>query len=397
MTAITNTNHNLDIVVSTHYGFESYLSNELTALGAQDINIHNRAVSCKGDMELVYTINYCSRLALKVLIKIASFEVPDANTMYEEIYDIEWDNYLLPNGTVAINSICNQSVFDNSMFASMRAKDAIADYFRHKTGIRPSVDNDKPDLRLQLHIFKEQGTLLLDSSGNSLHQRGYRQGVNKAPINEVLAAGLIQLTGWDASVPFIDPMCGSGTFLIEAAMLATNTPGGYFRKEFGFERWKGHDEELFKKVVAKANAKINKNITCLIKGSDNARKSLTITRDNIKDAGFTGIIKTSLSDFTLEKPDTTEGIVILNPPYGGRLDKDDIIPLYKTIGTTLKHTYGGHTAWLITANKEAAKNIGLHAAAKVIVYNGQLECRFLKFELYDGSRKHKIEKPERSL
>lgn len=379
----------LNLVVSCHYGFEELLADELKTLGVENIELHNRAVICTGNLLLVYKINYNSRLALRVLIKIATFEVPDGNTLYEEVYDLPWDELIQPNNTITINSICNQSAFDNTMFVSMRAKDAIADFFRHRTGIRPSVDNEHPDLRIQVHIFKEQATVLLDSSGNSLHMRGYRIGVNKAPINEVLAAGLIIKSGWTTDQPFYDPMCGSGTFLIEAAMMSTGTPAGYYRKEFGFERWKIFEEEAFKAMVLESNATRKLKTNAPIEGSDSARKSLTIARDNIKHTDFSGIIKTELADFELAEAPSTPGTIIINPPYGGRLDKDDIEVLYKRIGDTLKKNYGGHSAWIITANREAAKHIGLHATKKYVVFNGQLECRFLKYDIYAGSKKAK--------
>jgi putative N6-adenine-specific DNA methylase len=379
----------LNLVVSCHYGFEELLAEELSALGFEQINLHNRSVTCTGTLEMVYRANYCCRLALRVLIKIASFEAPDSNTLYEEVYDLPWEQLIDADAKIAINSICNQSQFDNTMFVSMRAKDAIADFFRHRTGIRPSVDNDNPDLRVQVHIFKEQATVLLDSSGDSLHMRGYRTAVNKAPISEVLAAGLIIKSGWTPDQAFYDPMCGSGTFLIEAAMMSTNTPAGFYRKGFGFERWKGFDRALFEHVVAEACSKRKLLTKCVIEGSDSARKSLSISRDNIKFAGLSGLIKTSLADFETAPAPEEPGTIIINPPYGGRFDKDDVEVLYQRIGDTLKKNYKGHTAWIITANREAVKHIGLHATKKFIVFNGQLECRFLRYDIYEGSKKAK--------
>ncbi len=379
----------LNLVVSCHYGFEELLAEELSALGFEQINLHNRSVTCTGTLQMVYRANYCCRLALRVLIKIASFEAPDSNTLYEEVYDLPWEQLIDADAKIAINSICNQSQFDNTMFVSMRAKDAIADFFRHRTGIRPSVDNDNPDLRVQVHIFKEQATVLLDSSGDSLHMRGYRTAVNKAPISEVLAAGLIIKSGWTPDQAFYDPMCGSGTFLIEAAMMSTNTPAGFYRKGFGFERWKGFDRALFEHVVAEACSKRKLLAKCVIEGSDSARKSLSISRDNIKFAGLSGLIKTSLADFETAPAPEVPGTIIINPPYGGRFDKDDVEVLYQRIGDTLKKNYKGHTAWIITANREAVKHIGLHATKKFIVFNGQLECRFLRYDIYEGSKKAK--------
>ncbi len=377
----------LQLVIPCHYGFEDLVAQELLEIGAEQIEVHNRAVSCKGSMGLVYKINYTSRLALRVLVKIAAFEASDSNTLYEEIYDLPWEELLKPNGTLAINSICNQSAFDNSMFVSMRAKDAIADFFRHRAGIRPSVDNENPDLRIQVHIFKNQATVLLDSSGHSLHMRGYRTGVNKAPINEVLAAGLIIKSGWTNEQAFYDPMCGSGTFLIEAAMMATKTPAGFYRKGFGFEHWLIFDAVAYKMIVQEALEQRNLKIKTHIQGSDSAQRSLKTARENIKNAGLGSCIQTTLANFENTAALELPGTIILNPPYGGRLDKDNVEALYKSIGDTLKKNYTGSTAWVISANKEAVKHIGLNASKKYIVFNGQLECRFLKYDMYSGTKK----------
>jgi putative N6-adenine-specific DNA methylase len=379
----------LHLVVSCHYGFEDLLADELRQMGFEEIELHNRSVTCTGTLEMVYKANYNCRLALRVLIKVATFEAPDSNTLYEEVYDLPWNEFIEPDASIAINSICNQSHFDNTMFVSMRTKDAIADFFRHRTGIRPSVNNDRPDLRVQVHIFKEKATVLLDSSGDSLHMRGYRTAVNKAPINEVLAAGLIIKSGWTPDQAFFDPMCGSGTFLIEAALMSTNTPAGFFRQSFGFQRWKYYHKEAFEQMADESCSKRKMLCEAPIEGTDSARKSLTITRENIKFTGFSGLIKTSLADFETAPAPETPGTIIINPPYGGRFDKDDTEVLYQRIGDTLKKNYKGHTAWIITANREAVKHIGLHATKKYVVFNGQLECRFLRYDIYEGSKKIK--------
>lgn len=377
------------MVAKTLSGLEDVLVTELENLGATEIVKANRAVSFEGSMKTLYEVNYLCRTVLRVLIPITTFKVNDQQELYDEIGKIDWSSYIAENDTIAVDSVANASAFTNSMFVSMKVKDAIVDQFRNKTGVRPSVYTEDPDLRVNIHIYKDDCTVSLDSSGSSLHKRGYRLESNKAPLNEVLGAGLVLLTGWDKESNFVDPMCGSGTLLTEACMYAKNIPPGYFRKTYSFQYWKGeygYDENLWNEIVATAE----KNIIPLkanIYGSDNAKASVAIAKSNLKSAG----VREEITIQNLLFQDTTApegtGVVIMNPPYGERMDKDDVEVLYKSIGDTLKTKYQGYDAWLISSNSDAIKKIGLKASKKIVIYNGPLECRFLKYEMYRGTKR----------
>lgn len=386
------------IIVKTFFGLEELLAGEIKAIGGKNIEIVNRAVVFEGGIRELYKANYLCRTALRVLQVIAVFEVKNQEDLYRQIGRIDWDKYFSANNTFAVDSTINQTeTFNNSMFVSVKAKDAIVDKFRAKTGIRPNVDRDHPDIRVNIHIFKEQCTVSLDSSGTSLHMRGYRAEVTKAPIKETLAAGLIMLTGWDSSRPFIDPMCGSGTFSIEAAMIAQNIPAGYYRKEFGFEKWNSFDANLWEEIILEAEDKIDDKIKVNIIASDKAKKSFEIAKANMKEAQLRNTITLLNKPFEELDFPKDNAVVIFNPPYGERMDKDDdIFAFYKNIGNTLKQRYKGCEAWIISSNLQALKQVGLHPSKKIVVYNGSLECRFVKFELYEGSKRMKSELNEQN-
>jgi putative N6-adenine-specific DNA methylase len=381
---------NIKMLAKTLAGLEDVLLTELEAIGAKELVKANRAVAFEGDLKTLYQSNYLCRTALRVLLPIQTFKVRNQEELYSEINRIDWTKYMKHTDTLAIDSVANANdAFTNTMFVSMKVKDAIADQFRTKFGARPSVDTDNPTLRVNIHIFKQDCTVSLDSSGSSLHKRGYRLDSNKAPLNEVLGAGLVLLSGWDKESNFVDPMCGSGTLLTEACMIAKNIPPGYFRKEFSFQKWQGDfgfDKELWASIVEEAK----KNIVPLkakIYGSDSAKSSVFIAKDNLKSAGVR-------EDITIQNQlfqDTTApeggGVVIMNPPYGERMDKDDVTVLYKSIGDTLKSKYQGYDAWIISSNREAVNSIGLKASRRIVIFNGPLECRFLKYEMYRGTKK----------
>ena len=385
------------MLAKTLAGLEQILAEELQQIGATDIETANRAVAFKGTMETLYKSNYLCRTALRVLIPITSFRVRNQDDLYREIQKIEWTLYMKHTDTLAIDSVANAAEsFTNTMFVSMKVKDAIADQFRAQFGARPSVDTTHPTLRVNIHIFKEDCTVSLDSSGNSLHKRGYRIDSNKAPLNEVLGAGLILLSGWDKESNFIDPMCGSGTLLTEACMIAKNIPCGYFRKDFSFLNWEGEfgfDKNLWQSIVDEAT----KNIIPLkanMYGADSAKSSVAITKDNLKSAGVREDILVKNELFQDSTAPDGGGVVIMNPPYGERMDKDDITLLYKGIGDTLKSKYQGYDAWIISSNREAVNSIGLKASRRIVIYNGPLECRFLKYEMYRGTKKIRKEDVE---
>jgi len=377
------------MVAKTLSGLEDVMVAELENLGATEVVKANRAVSFEGSMKTLYEVNYLCRTALRVLIPITTFKVNDQQELYDEIGKIDWATYIEENDTIAVDSVANASVFTNSMFVSMKVKDAIVDQFRNKTGVRPSVYTQDPDLRINIHIYKDDCTVSLDSSGSSLHKRGYRLESNKAPLNEVLGAGLVLLSGWDKESNFVDPMCGSGTLLTEAAMYAKNIPPGYFRKTYSFMYWKGeyaYDEKLWNEIVATAEKNIVP-LKAIMVGSDSAKSSIAIAKSNLKSAGVREDITIQNQLFQDSTAPDGTGVVIMNPPYGERLDKDDVEVLYKDMGDTLKTKYQGYDAWIISSNMEAIKKIGLKASKKIVIYNGPLECRFLKYEMYRGTKR----------
>jgi len=390
----------IKMLAKTLAGLEDVLVEELNSIGANDIVKANRAVAFEGDLKTLYQSNYLCRTALRILIPIFSFKVRNQEELYSEIQRIDWSNYMKHTDTLAIDSVSNANdAFTNTMFVSMKVKDAIADQFRNKFGARPSVDTENPTLRINIHIFKHDCTVSLDSSGSSLHKRGYRIDSNKAPLNEVLGAGLILLSGWDKESNFIDPMCGSGTLLTEACMIAKNIPPGYFRKEFSFQKWQGtygFDKALWESIVTSAKQNIQP-LKAKIFGSDSAKASVFITKDNLKSAGVREDITVQNQLFQDTTAPEGGGVVLMNPPYGERMDKDDVTVLYKSIGDTLKAKYQGYDAWIISSNREAVNSIGLKASRRIAIFNGPLECRFLKYEMYRGTKKIRPDKEDTDL
>lgn len=375
------------LLAKTLFGLEQVLADELKAIGAEDIEILKRAVSFTGDMEIMYRSNYCCRTALRVLKPIAKFSVNSAEQLYDNVKRINWPQYLDLNGTFAIDETVGSSVFTHTKFVALKAKDAIADRFRMKFGKRPSVDVRNPDLRINIHIYKDDCTISIDSSGDPLYKRGYRVLTDKAPINEILAAGMILLSGWEKDCNFIDSMCGSGTILIEAAMIANNIPPGIFRN-FGFEKWNDFDKKLWEKIVQETEAQ-KCDFKFEIVGSDRSYKAVEIARQNLKAANLQNHIILYHNSIEKQIPPKAKGIMITNPPYGERLEVNDQIELYKKIGDSLKKNYAGYSAWLISSDYNALKHIGLRPSKKISLYNGQLECRYLRFDIYEGSKKQK--------
>mgnify|MGYP006290572359 CR=1 FL=1 len=385
-------NQNFHFIVKTQAGLEQLLAEELTALGATKVQVLQRAVKCVGDSRLMYRINYASRLALRVLKEVMTFEAPDERALYQEVKQFNWPSVLDSGQTLAVHATVNNSRMTHSHFVALKTKDAIVDSFRDKTGRRPDVDVQNPDMLVQIHINGMRGTLLLDSSGDSLHKRGYRTKQGTAPINEVLAAGMIRLTGWDGNSPLLDPMCGSSTIPCEAVMIALNMPAGYFRKDFGFMHWNDFDPDLWKKLKEEENAKISKQPVEIF-GYDVNQNALALADEIVRNAGFEKYITLKQVAFENSKPPMEmPGYIITNPPYGERIKKEDILAFYRMIGDTLKSRYAGYSAWLITAHMDALKSVGLRTSKKIKLYNGPLECRFVKYEMYRGSRKKGQEK-----
>jgi len=379
-------NDNFYMLAKTMFGLEEILAEELRKLGAQNVKPMNRAVSFKGDKGFMYKANLNLRTALRVLKPIAHFQAHDEKELYRELCKIDWTEIFDLNATFATHATTHSEVFTHSKYASLVMKDAIADTFRKKFDKRPDVDPEMPDVSINLHIAKHTCTVSLDSSGESLHKRGYKSDAVIAPMNEVLAAGLILLSDWNRIANFHDPMCGSGTLLIEASLIAHNIPANIFREKFGFEGWKDFDEELWE-MIKEVSLEKETHYYGKITGSDNFQKAVRISRENIDNALMYDNIKVTKADFfeTEVEPGT---FVMFNPPYGERIDLG-VNDFYEKVGTTLKHKHEGCSIWIISSDIENMKFIGLRPSRKIKVMNGKLDCSFRKFEVYEGSKKAK--------
>ena len=375
------------MLAKTMYGLEEILAEELKDLGAQNVKIQNRAVSFKGDTGFMYKANLNLRTCLRVLKPIATFQAHNEKELYNNILKIDWEKYLDLKNTFATDATTNSEVFTHSKYASLLVKDGIADFFRKKYDERPNVDPKDPDITINLHIAKHTCTVSIDSSGESLHKRGYKSNTIIAPMNEVLAAGLILLSGWDQKSNFHDPMCGSGTILIEAALIAYNIPANIFREKFGFETWKDFDLELFEKIKDVSLDK-EKDFQSSITGGDNFQKAVRITRENIENALMFDNIKVKNEDFFDTKV-FENSFVIFNPPYGERIELG-INEFYEKVGDSLKNNYKNCTVWLISSDLENLKMIGLKPSKKIELMNGNLKCSFREFKIYEGSKKQKL-------
>ncbi|MBP7497462.1 MAG: RNA methyltransferase [Bacteroidales bacterium] len=374
------------LVAKTLAGLEEPLFKELKDIGAEDLQILHRAVQFTGNKELMYKANLCCRTALRILKPIKEFIITNEDELYKGIYAIKWNDFIDSSNTLSVDAVNSDSFFKNTLYISQKCKDAIVDRFNNITGKRPSVNIENPDLRINVFINKDLCTVSLDSSGMSLHKRGYRQYSGEAPLNEVLAAGLILLSDWQKDCNFIDPMCGSGTLLIEAAMIALDIPAGYYRKEFAFQRWRDYEPDLWNKVYNDAIKNI-KEFDYNIYGSDLSFNSIDIAKKNIRSAKLHKDIDLLVKAFEEYEPPAEKGIIIMNPPYGERLKQNDIIAFYKSIGDVLKSKYAGYKAYIISSDKRALKFIGLKPSKKIKIFNGQLECLFVRFELYEGSKR----------
>ncbi|MGL5317610.1 MAG: THUMP domain-containing class I SAM-dependent RNA methyltransferase, partial [Bacteroidales bacterium] len=376
-----------EMVAKTFAEMEDVLAEELTNLGADDIEIGRRMVSFQGDLELMYKANLHCRTAVRILKPIAKFKASSTDQVYEQIKKIRWENYIQADQTFSIDATVYSEEFTHSKFLTYRAKDAIVDYFMEQFERRPSVRMTNADLMINLHVSHDQVTISLDSSGESLHKRGWRVDQTEAPLNEVLAAGMILKTGWRGQSDFLDPLCGSGTLLIEAAMIALNIPPGIYRKGFAFERWKDYNEELFDKLYN--DESYEREFNFKIFGSDMSPRAISIAEENIKNAGVGKCIELSvkpLQDYT-EIPGTGKCVIVTNPPYGERISSKDLLGLYENIGERLKHVFIGCETWILSYRYECFEKIGLRPSAKIKLMNGGLDCEFRKFEIFEGKRK----------
>ena len=380
---------NFKMIAKTFYGFEEILSEELLKLGAQKIIKGNRNVSFYGDKGFMYKSNISLRTALKIIKPIKEFKFKDIDEYYKKIYEIKWEDYLDFNSSFLINSVVfNSKIFNNSKFTSLKAKDAIVDRFRNKFKNRPSINSFNPELKIEIHVNKNFCTISLDSSGESLHKRGYKKYNSAAPLNEVLAAGIILMSDWDKKSDLLDPMCGTGTFLIEAAMIARNIAPNLNRLAFAFEKWKDWDNELFETIEESVKSK-EIEFEHKLYGFDISGAMIKKAEKNIEISGLGVDIEIVKKDFlTSIKTDNDKLHVLINPPYDKRISAD-VNQLYKKIGDTLKNNYLYSDVWIITANLEAIKSIGLKSSKKIKLFNANLESRLLNYKIYPGSKKHK--------
>ncbi len=377
-----------EITAKSLKGFEQILADEIKTLGGKEISIQNRAVRFKGNKELLYKANLYLRTALRILVPVWKFKLRNENDLYKNIKNIYWDKYINVDNTFAIDAVVNSNLFNHSKYISYKTKDAIADYFRDKFGKRPNVDIENPDLKINVHISKDFCTVSLDSSGTSLNQRGYRRNAGEAPLNEVLAAGIILQSNWDQKSNFIDLMCGSGTFLIEATMMALNIPPNFYRTKFGFETWNNFDRDLWSEIIYRAKFKRKKKLDFKILGIDVSKNAILTTEQNISSINLNEHIELINKDFRDFKNTLEQGTIISNPPYGERIKVDNLDKLYKDLGDKLKHDFANFTAWIFIQDSDTYKKIELHPTKKINLLNGQLNCKLLRYDLYQG-KKHK--------
>ncbi|MDZ7739849.1 MAG: THUMP domain-containing protein [Bacteroidales bacterium] len=373
-----------NFLAKTLHGLEDVLSRELESIGASNIVEGRRSVSFEGDREVLYRANYCLRTALSVLKPLHQFNIEKAKDLYSRSLGFPWEKIMDTGQTFSVVPVVKSSLFNHTGYPALVLKDAIVDRFRKKSGRRPSVDLKEPDIVFNCHINEKRVSISLDSTIIPLFKRGYRLYQSEAPLNEVLAAGIIMKSGWDMMSPLLDPMCGSGTLAIEAAMMARCIPPGQKRKFFGFMNWPDYDHGLFKKVIRDAKLKIaplQTQVYC----RDISPQNIRIARSNIKSAGLEADIRSGIEDFLDTESPGKPTTILMNPPYGERMEISDIEKLYEGIGERLKHGYPGSTAWLISSNREALKKIGLKPSQKHTLYNGKLEVKLMKYELYRGS------------
>ena len=376
----------MQLVATTFVGLEEVLAQEIEAIGGKHINMGTRAVTFEGGKKELYRANLELRTAVRVLQVLAEFPVKTEDQLYHNIKAFNWSHYFDVDQTFAITPVVHSHFFTHSHYVALKTKDAIADRFREEVGRRPNVNLLTPHMRLNIRIQGKNATLSLDSSGDSLHKRGYRIQTVKAPINEVLAAGMLKIAGWNGDRPFLDPMCGSGTIPIEAALMASNIPANFYRKEFGFQNWKNYDAEQWETILSSAREQFRTPEVPIL-GYDKSLRAVKIIDDNLREVKMSETIQIEKQNFLKSEAPAEEGLLIMNPPYDERLTREDISAFYRKIGDHLKQAYTGWDAWIISSNLEALKEVGLRTSHKMTLYNGPLECKYQHYELYQGSRK----------
>lgn len=377
-------------IAKTFKGLEEVLATELIVLGADNIEIQRRAVAFTGDKALLYKANLQLRTAIRILMPIATFRAGTPDEIYEEVKKINWSEFMDLTTTFAVDATVFSEEFNHSKFVAYRVKDAIVDWFKEKFNDRPSVKLDNPQLSFNVHVAQNRCTLSLDSSGESLHKRGYRVNQTEAPISEALAAGMLLIAGWKGQSNFLDPFCGSGTFLIEAALIALNIPPGLYRPSFGFEQWKDFDKQLFDDLYQDDSNE--RPFDFKIYGSDISRRAIEVATENIKSAGLGKYIELQVKPVADLEPPAENCLIVTNPPYGERLNTDDIAEIYGTLGTVLKHKFAGSSAWVISSEESLLDRIGLKPAKKVKLLNGALDCLYNRYDIFSGKRKEFLEK-----
>jgi putative N6-adenine-specific DNA methylase len=386
---VLQNNNDYRLIVKTLFGLEEILGKELLALGGREIKTLNRAVAVVGDMGFVYKINIALRTGLRVLLPVAEFEMEDVEHYYEEMFDIPWESYFDIEKSFAIDVVGTNDLLNHSSFAGLKAKDAVVDRFRSKSGERPSVERGTPDVPIHIHIYERTIRVYLDASGDSLHKRGYRLKAGFAPLNEVLAAGIILHSKWNGGMPVLDPMCGSGTFLVEAALIAHQLPPNIYRESFAFHHWKDFDASLYEKIREGLLSRA-KEYEGKIMGRDMEEYALEAAAENIERAMFDDAIRLRQADFFEAEPPAEKGLMLVNPPYNVRIQAQTH-KMYRQMGDTLKSKYAGWEVYWITSDMEAIKSIGLRPSRKWNLFNGELECKLLRFDMYEGTKKvHKL-------
>ncbi len=373
-----------EMIAKTYKGLEEVLASELVSLGANNVQLQRRAVSFTGNQALMYQANFHLRTASRVLKPILTFRAGDADEIYKKVKQYNWEKHMSLNTTFAIDSTVFSDEFRHSKFVAYRVKDAIADFFMEKYDKRPSVSIDNPKLMINVHVAQNQCTVSLDSSGDSLHKRGYRESQTEAPINEALAAGMILMTGWRGETDFMDPMCGSGTFLIEAGLIALNIPPGIYRNKFSFEDWNDFDEELFEEISNDDTGE--REFEHVIYGSDISLRAIRTAEKNIKSAGLSKYIQVQVLPVQEIEVPSGKCLLVTNPPYGERINPANISEGYASLGTVLKHKFAGNSAWVISSNEEYLYKIGLKPGKKVELLNGSLDCLYCRYDIFEGKR-----------